>query len=186
MKESLFYLVTIVLLVFTNLSAQDFAKKGVWEVGGRINYTNTTSVNNGETAENSLGAFSPNVPFYYFIVDGLSLGLIPGYEYLSIGDNSASLLDILLGIAYNIRTESTAYPYIEGRAGYNTSSNGDTRTGIVWLLTGGVKVQVGGNALIVIGLFYKQSTLETSGSESGRDGTNAWGLDAGFTVFFGN
>jgi hypothetical protein len=186
MKFLKFWFLTVLIISFNNLSAQDFAKKNIWEIGGRINYSSTTSVNNGETSENSLNVFSLHVPVYYFVIDGLSAGFIPGYENLSLGSSSASQLVLMAGLAYNIKTESAAYPYIEGRIGYNTSSNGNTRSGLIWLIAGGVKVQVGGNALINIGLAYEQSTLETSGSEGGRDGTNAWGIDAGFAVFFGN
>ena len=185
MKNLSIFSVAFYLFCFSNVLAQDFAKEGIWEIGGRINYTSVTSVSNGETAGNSLNTFALNVPLYYFIMDGLELGLIPEYENLSSGGSSASLFAILAGIAYNIRTQSAAYPYIEGRFGYNTSSNGSTRSGILWSLNGGVKVQVGGYALIIIGLFYEQRTLETSGNEVGRDGANTWGIDAGFAVFFG-
>ena len=113
------------------------------------------------------------------------MGIIPLYQNLSSGGSSASIVNILFGTAYNIKTSSSAYPFFEGRVGYNTTSNGDTRSGIVWALIGGVKVQVGGNALISIGINYTQSTLNRENQDSGRDGTNVIGGQAGFTVFFG-
>jgi hypothetical protein len=183
MKNLSLFSIAFYLFCFSNLLAQDFAKERIWEIGGRINYSSVTSVIDGETRDNSLNTFTLNVPLYYFITDGLELGLIPEYENLSSGGNSASLFAILAGIAYNIETQSAAYPYIEGRFGYNTSSNGSTRSGILWSLNGGVKVQVGGNALIIFGLFYEQRTLETSGNTAGRVGTNTWGIDAGLAFF---
>ena len=112
------------------------------------------------------------------------MGIIPTYENLSLGDNSLSAFNILFGTAYNIQTKSVAYPFIEGRLGYNSTSNGDTRSGMVWEIIGGVKVQVGGNALINIGIGYSQSSLEREGHEGERSGTNTIGVRAGFLVFF--
>jgi len=186
MKYLSFCLFTILFIFRPNISAQDFAKAGIWEIGGRINYTSTTSVNKGETSEDALNNLSLHVPVYYFVIDGLSLGLIPGYENLSSGGSSFSMFNILAGLAYNIKTLSVAYPYIEGRFGYNTSDLGSTRSGIIWFIGGGVKIQLGRNALVGIGLAYEQSTLELSGNEGGRDGTNSWGIDVGLAVFFDN
>ena len=188
MKITIKLVVSIFFLTFVSinsLSAQSFASEGTWEVGGNVSYTSITSVSNGETSENSLGIFSIDVPFYYFVIDGLELGLIPSYQNLSSGGSSASVFDILFGAAYNIKTNSSAYPFIEGRVGYNTTSNGSTRTGIVWAIIGGVKAQVGGNALINFGISYTQSTLNTENQEGGRNGTNVIGGQVGFTVFFG-
>ncbi len=185
MKHSYSIVGIIFMLSALNLNGQDFAKKGIWELGGNISYTSITGVNNGETSENSLGTFTLDVPVYYFVIDGLALGLIPSYINLSFGESSASAFDILFGLAYNIATNSQAYPYGEGRIGYNTTSNGDSESGIVWAVIGGVKVQVGGNALINIGIEYSQSTLERSGHEGGRNGTNVFAIRAGFAIFLG-
>jgi hypothetical protein len=185
MKHFYKFVGILFMLSALNLSAQDFAKRGIWEVGGNISYTSLTSVSNGETSENSLGTFTLDVPVYYFVIDGLALGLIPNYVTASLGDNSASAFDILFGLAYNIATRSTVYPYAEGRIGYNTTSNGDTRSGIVWAGIGGVKVQVGGNALLNFGIEYSQSTLEREGHEGGRSGTNVFAFRAGFAIFAG-
>jgi len=185
MKHSYRIVGIILMLSALNLNGQDFAENGIWEVGGNISYTSLTGVSNGKTAENSLGTFTLDVPVYYFVIDGLALGLIPSYTNLSFGGSSASAFDILFGLAYNIATGSTAYPYGEGRIGYNTTSNGETASGIVWAVIGGVKVQVGGNALVNIGIEYSQSTLERSGHEGGRNGTNVFAIRAGFAIFLG-
>ncbi len=185
MKNSYRIVGIIFMLAGLNLNGQDFAKIGIWELGGNISYTSITGVNNGETSENSLGTFTLDVPVYYFVIDGLALGLIPSYTNLSFGESSASAFDILFGLAYNIATNSQTYPYGEGRIGYNTTSNGDSESGIVWAVIGGLKVQVGGNALINIGIEYSQSTLERSGHEGGRNGTNVFAVRAGFAIFIG-
>jgi hypothetical protein len=186
MKNLSICFAVIFLFCLSNLLAQDFAQKGIWELGGTINFVNSTSVSNGETAENSLSTFSLNVPVYYFVIDGLELGLIPQFQNLSSGGSSASLFALLAGIAYNLKSQSAAYPFIEGQLGFNTASNGTSRSGILWSLNAGAKVQIGSKGLARIGLFYEQRTLETSSNEGGRNGTNTWGLNVGFAVFFGN
>ena len=175
--------VAVLFFCLTNLSAQDYALKSSWEFSGRINYISTTAVRDGETSGESASTFSLYVPFYYFIIDGFSLGLIPGYEYRSYGHLSSSYFKMLGGAVYNLRTESIVFPYVEGRAGYITSSNGETKSGLIWSLGGGVKLRVGGNVLINLGLAYEQITLETSDNEVGRDGSNVWGVDIGLVVF---
>ena len=93
MKITIILVVSIFLLTFvsiSSLSAQSFASEGTWEVGGNVSYTSATSVRNGETSENSLGVFSLDVPFYYFVIDGLELGIIPSYQNFSSGGSSTS------------------------------------------------------------------------------------------------
>jgi len=184
------YLSIIVAAIFifceSNLWAQEFAKKGIWELGGRVSYTNQTYVSNGESAENSRGLFSLAIPTYYFVIDGLEVGLIPAFENESRGDASVTQFALLAGIAYNLKTQSVAYPFLEGDIGFNTLSNGSSLTGIVWLLSAGAKFQIGGNALLGLGFYYEEKTLESSSHEGGRNGYNIWGLNIQFGVFFGN
>jgi len=184
---SLIILLSIVVIFIVNrrIFAQNFTVKGITEVGGNISYTNTTSVTNRNTAENSPGVFSLDIPIYYFVVDGFEAGLIPSYQNLSFGKSSASLLKILVGVAYNVKTNSTAYPFFEGRVGFNTASNGETRSGLVWAVIGGVKVHVAGNTLLNFGVGYTQNTLEDNNDQNGRSGTDVIEGRAGFTVFFG-
>jgi len=184
MKRYTILLSIILLFCFSSVFSQDFAKKGIWELGGTINFVNATSISNGESAENSISTFSLNIPVYYFVIDALEVGLIPQFQNVSYGDNSSSLFALIAGVAYNLETKSSAYPYFEGQFGFNTSSNGSSRSGILWLVDIGAKVQVGSQGLVKIGLFYEQRTLETSNNEGGRYGTDTWGLTAGFGIFF--
>lgn len=186
MKYLSICIVAVLLFCSNELWSQDFAQKGIWELGGTISFVNSTSVSNGESSDNSLSTFSLNVPVYYFVIDGLELGLIPQFENLSSGGSSASLFALLAGIAYNIQTQSAAYPFFEGQVGFNTASNGSSRSGLIWSLNAGAKVQIGSQGLARIGLFYQQRTLETSNNEGGRDGIDTWGLNVGFAVFFGS
>ena len=70
MKNCIGSLVLILTFPFHNLSTQEFTQKKTWEVGGRANYTNTTTVSNDETSENSLSNLSLDVPIYYFVSMG--------------------------------------------------------------------------------------------------------------------
>ena len=183
---SLIILVFSATMFFINSgSAQSFASKGTVEIGGTISYNSTTSVSNGETSDNSLGVFSLDVPIYYFVVDGLEAGLIPSYQNYSYGESSTSLFKLLVGVAYNVKTNSTAYPFFEGRVGFNTASNGETKSGLVWAVIAGVKVQVAGNTLLNFGVGYTQNTLEDNNDQNGRSGTDVIEGRAGFTIFFG-
>ena len=86
----------------------------------------------------------------------------------------------------DLKTQSAAYPFFEGQIGFNTASNGTSRSGILWSLNAGAKVQIGSKGLARIGLFYEQRTLNTSNNEGGRNGIDTWGLNVGFAVFFGS
>lgn len=173
-----------ILFCFFNVFGQNYVKQGTWEVGGSFSLSSTSAVRNGEATSSSVDVLTLNVPVYYFVIDGLEYGLIPGFEYVSADKSSITFLIISLGMAYNIKLNGNAFPFIEGRFGYNTTSNGDKRNGIVWAILGGLKFEVGDNALFRFGLGYQQSTLEKSNSEGGRDGTNSFGIDAGFALFF--
>ncbi len=186
MKKLLVLISCISFLSIISINAQDFATKGTWEAGGSISWSSITTVNDGESSENSLSQFVVEVPIYYFVIKGFELGLIPSFTSLSYGDGSASAFLIYLAPAWNFNTNSNAYPFMEGRIGYNTAGNGETESGIAWAVIGGVKVQIGGGALIRFSIGYSQITLEESGNEGGRDGQNVIGIGAGFSVFFGN
>lgn len=156
-----------------------FASPGVVELGGNISFTSTTGVAAGETGgTNSLFSFSPYVG--YFFTDGFELGFNP-FEIQS-GNGYSSVL-ILVAPSYNFRTASVAYPFIEALLGYASVSDGSSRSGFSWGLRGGVKLALGGNSLLNLGLQYLQVTLDPSGATS-RYGYNQFAFSAGFTVWF--
>ena len=190
--KKLFYLVTLVIL-FGNISllAQDFAKKGVWELGGMIGFASTTAVNDGETGDEALTQFTFEPYIGYFVINGLELGLIPSFSSLSQGDASISEFDIYFAPAWNFDLQSMAFPYLEGRIGYGTANydygegDGTTLSGLSWGLRGGLKYQLGSSALVNASLGYTQSTLNPKDWDGGRNGTNVFDVMAGFTIFFG-
>ena len=133
MKILMSFFICIFLAAVFTLNAQDYAKKGVWELGGSISYSNNSLVIDGESGEMdgfnipSINTFMVNIPVYYFVVDGWQIGLIPEYVSLSVGsdqlfDVSTSAYGIFFSTAYNFKTGGSVYPFIEGRVGYSAAS----------------------------------------------------------------
>jgi hypothetical protein len=195
--KKFFYLLTITFIVGSiSLSAQSFAKKGVWELGGSAGFSSSTSVANGESAEDAFTTFMFSPYIGYFVVDCFELGLIPSFVSQSFGDNySANSFGVYFAPAWNFDLQSNLFPFIEGRIGYNTTSTtvtddeGDeteyNTSGLAWGLRGGVKVQVGNSALVNLALFYDQLTMDPDNWDGDRNGQNVFGVTAGFTIFWG-
>jgi hypothetical protein len=146
MKKFVLLFSFIFLFSSFTITAQDYAKKGVFELGGLVMYANNTVVAGGETdfdigggqtTDVSISFFFANVPLSYFVIDGLQIGIIP--EFVSVGldasglnaDATLSVLGIYFATAYNFNLKSSVYPFIQGRFGYNSiniSSNTDPNT----------------------------------------------------------
>ena len=186
-NRNLVYAIILLLCCTVTLNAQDFGRKGLWEVGGLVMYANNTLVVDGETEFNdesiSVNFFFINVPVYYMVIDGWQIGIVP--EYVSAGlssgdaDATISLFGGFFSTAYVFKTGGSVYPFIEGRIGYNSinvSTTGDpgigigadtdeTLSGICWGFSGGIKVQLGKAALLNIGVGYQQRTTDPDNPE---------------------
>lgn len=192
MKKSIYFFFFILFLSSSNF-AQNFATKGTIEMGGSLGFSSTTSVYDGQTSSNSLSTFMFEPYVGYFIINNLELGLVPSYVHMSYSDQSQSNFGIYFAPAWNFDLRSSIFPFIEGRIGYNTASYDDgnsstpnpSSSGIAWGLKGGVKIQVGNSSLINISLSYDQITMDPENWDGGRNGSNIFGVNAGFTVFFG-
>ena len=184
---------TVFTIVFfacgVSLFAQNFAKKGTIELGGSVGFTSTTGVTNAETADESITSFFFNPYVGYFFMNSFEVGLIPSFSTMSAGDASLNSFGILLAPAYNFDLGNCWYPFIEGRIGYNTETfdsglSESTQSGIEWGFRGGVKAQVGNNALVNAGLFYRQVTLNDDDDPNDeRDGFNQFGIEVGVAIF---
>lgn len=189
MKKALFTL--FVLMMFASLvSAQDFAKKGVVEVGGSISFTSSTNVHDGETADDSRSTFSFMPRIGYFIIDNLELGLLPMFRSTSFGDDSQSDLGIYFYPQYHFNLKSNVYPFIGAMVGYNSTTFDDgtdetTYSGISYGGIGGIKVQVGKAALFNVGINYFMFTYNPEDWEGDRNGSNEFGIEAGVAIYFG-
>jgi hypothetical protein len=185
------YFSLLLILVAFIANAQDFGKKGVIEAGGSIGFSSTTTVSDGETGDEALTQFTFEPYFGYFIINCLELGIIPSFSSLSQGDASVTTLGIYFAPAWNFDLQSNAFPFLEGRIGYQSANydfgEGDDNTlsGMSWGVRGGLKYQLGNSALVHASLGYTQSTLNPEDWDGGRNGTNVFDIIVGFTVFFG-
>jgi hypothetical protein len=192
MKKFTYLLLTLMLISSISVFGQNFAKKGVWELGGMIGFSSTTGVSNGESGDEALAQFTFEPYVGYFVINCFELGIIPSFTSLSQGDASISSFDIYFAPAWNFNLQSAAFPFVEGRIGYGTATydygEGDDNTlsGLSWALRGGLKYQVGSSAIVNVSLGYTQHTRNPDGWEGERNGTNVFDVMAGFTVFVGH
>lgn len=189
MKKVLFTVLVLVMCA-TLTQAQDFAKRGVIEAGGSISFTSTTAVSDGETADDSHSAFSFMPAIGYFIIDGLELGLLPVFRSSSFGDASQTDLGIYFAPQYHFDLKSSIYPFVGAMVGYNSTNiddgtNDATYSGISYGGLAGIKVQVGKAALVNIGVNYFMFTYNPEDWDGDRNGSNEFGISAGFSIFFG-
>ncbi len=184
--------VIVVLLAFSALaqsgSAQDkeYATKGVFELGGDIGYSSYTGVNAGQTSSTTYTNFSLTPSVGYFVTDGLQLAIDPFSLSVSShtgASTSPSEIHIMGGLGYAFKTQGSAYPFIQGLAGYSTySSGGTSASGFSWGVKGGVKVVLASHVIFQAGLQYLQITENPSGATS-RYGYNELLVGGGFSVW---
>jgi len=195
MKKFFYFLALTLVIGSVSLSAQNFAKKGIWEFGGSIGFSSVTYVYDGESADDAASSFMFDPYIGYFVIDCLELGLVPSFETYSLGDYSSNSFGIYFAPAWNFDLQSNVFPFIEGRVGYNTTTvkyddeEGEieeTASGLAYGARGGVKVQLGNSALVNASIGYMMATMEPDGWEGDRIGSNGFDLMVGFTVFLGN
>ncbi|MGD8307538.1 MAG: hypothetical protein PVF17_12850 [Ignavibacteria bacterium] len=205
-KLILLFCAVFLLTSFTN--AQNYGKQGVWELGGMVMYANTTLVANGETVDGSVGVFFANVPAYYFIMEGLQIGIIPEFVSVSVSEELAGSETTLsafggyVSAAYVFKTGGNVYPFLEGRFGYNSvnvttdialiksagtqqAALDETLSGIGFGFSGGIKVQIARGALLNFGVGYQMRTVNPEDYDGDRNGINVIVASAGFSIFLG-
>lgn len=180
---------SLVLLVVLPASAQTekgYADRGVVELGGTVAFTSVTSVNAGQTSSTTYTNFSLTPSIGYFITDGLEIGLDPFSLTVSShtgASTSPTELHILGSVAYAFKTQGSAYPFVQGMAGYSSYSAGSTSlSGFTWGLRGGVKVALAQHVLLLCGVQYLQVTENPSGATD-RYGYNELLVGMGFSVW---
>jgi len=182
--KSLFTAISIILLFSSLLFSQDFAKKGIWELGGTVGFSSQTSVNGGTASDKSTTTISISPSFGYFITDNFELGLMPlSYTSSSYNGSSSSLITIMLAPTYNFDIHSNVYPFITALIGYGSYSAGsNTYSGLDYGGKAGVKIQIAKNVLVNAGISYVMYTYNPSGV-SDRNGYNLLSVEAGFSIF---
>lgn len=162
---------------------KEFAEKGTVELGGSVSFQSVTPVFNGASGD-ATTIFTLAPFFGYFVSDGFELGVNPFDITVNSlpNSNSSTRISILFAPSYNFKTNSIAYPFVEGLLGYTSLSDGGTESGFSWGARGGVKLAVTDKGLLNLGVQYLQITMNPSGATS-RFGSNNFSLSAGFTVW---
>jgi hypothetical protein len=162
-----------------------FATRGVVELGGALSYSATWGINNGARGNDPLHMVSATPYVGFFVIDGLEVGANPlGFTYIKEGSSHVTQLKMLASVAYNFKTPTRIYPFLEGLAGYawSSSSSGTDRGGFSWGGRGGIKVPVATGALVDVGVQYLLVTLKQSGATT-RSGYDELGVVVGFSVW---
>jgi opacity protein-like surface antigen len=187
MKKVLVLLTAVFLFVAMTSNAQEidkFAKKGQWELGGSIGFTSSTPVVDGNTGDaSSVITFAPSAS--YFVAPGFEVGLLVQLTSTKYsGIDAMTDYTLYLAPAYNFKTHSMFYPYIQGQIGYTGfSMSGSSTKGLAWAVEGGVKANLVPHVLLKLGINYSQLTRKPEGA-SNRYGTNNINAMVGFGVFF--
>jgi hypothetical protein len=190
MKKLISFFICIFLAAAFTLNAQDYAKKGVWELGGSISYSNNSLVIDGESDKleidggsgvflevPSISTFIVNVPVSYFVIDGWQIGLVPEYLSISTGTKIDNLIDvdistsaygIFFSTAYNFNTGGSVYPFLGGMFGYNSAT-----------ITIDLLADLSGIGLLKGNAIQQQQTEEVTASGIG------WGFSGGIKIQVG-
>jgi len=185
-----FFLFIVILVCSFSMYAQDFATKGDIEMGGSFGFTSKTNVSIGNTADESSVSFRFEPYVGFFFIKNFELGIIPAITFDSpaFSNWSTVLVEASVAPAWNFDLKSIVYPFIEIRTGINyqikSSKGGSTETsaGFLGALRGGIKLQVGSNALVNFSMYYTAYSL-TQENHNNRDGYNQFGIMGGFTIF---
>jgi hypothetical protein len=183
--KKIFTILVLVLSVSIVTFSQDFAKKGMWELGGSVGFTSSTNVYAGTSdTRGAITTFSISPEAGYFITDNFELGLVPlQFVSQSFDGNTASQFNFLLAPSWNFILQSNLYPYIQALIGYGSISyGGSSVSGLDYGAQAGIKLEIAKSSLINIGLSYLMTNRTPSGI-SDRYGTNDLKIVAGFSVF---
>lgn len=210
MKKVILFVCAVFLLTSVS-NAQNYGKQGIWEIGGVAMFASNTIVSNGTSLDGTVSVFFANTPVYYFVMEGLAIGIVPEFASISIGqelagsDVTLSAFGGFLSAEYVFKTGGNVYPYLEGRFGYNsvnistgnviiplkttstqqTVGVDETISGIGFGFSGGIKVEIARGALLNFGVGYQMRTFNPDAWEGDRNGLNSIVAAAGFSVFLG-
>ncbi|PKM93048.1 MAG: hypothetical protein CVU80_00155 [Elusimicrobia bacterium HGW-Elusimicrobia-4] len=185
MKKLLVLALVVGLIVPLVASDKKYATQGVVELGGTAGFSSISTkldVEGAESVTTTTLSLAPEVG--YFVADNISLGAVLNIASVNVEYADAyTTTGILLAPTYVFKGES-AYPFVGLLLGLSSSKAGDyTENSTIYGLRGGVKVKLGGNGLLNLGLSY------TAGSESDNDEpSNKYNLgiirlNAGFSLY---
>jgi hypothetical protein len=171
---------------------QEYATKGVLELGGTASFSSIADVSSGKTGDaTTLFTFGPRIAG--FVADGFQIGFSPGISFLPTSGvtvlspprgESTTLLQLFAFPAYVVRTAGQKYyPFVEVPVGYTRMSSGNNaQSGFSWGVRGGVKVAPAGNFLLTVFGEYYQITLNRDGAGE-RSGFNLFTFGIGVGAY---
>jgi hypothetical protein len=189
---------TIIILLFSasacSVHAQ-YATRGVAEFGGSIAYSSSKLVSDGDVQDNSLAILNFMPYVNYFIIDGFSIGLSPGVNMFKYtGYSAITNYNLFVVPGFTFSTGKSIFPYVEAMLGYTGLSSDNItaesytekldNSGFSWGGKAGVKLLVGHNGLVSIGVSYEQLNFSAKGADK-RTGVNNLAFSLGFSVFTG-
>jgi outer membrane protein W len=199
MKKIMIGVIITALAVPVFSQGKDYATKGIWEIGGSVSYNSNTITYKGtngfpdtDTTYKTL-TFAPEVS--YFVIDNFSLGLM--LEYVNNKSEEENYNDITDEIeTYTDKSHSTTlfltptyvfkqdkiYPYIGALLGTYSTSWDESAT--KYGLRGGVKIKIGENGLLNLGLQYLFGSGEIKNEEKVDIATKDLKLSAGLSIYF--
>jgi hypothetical protein len=197
------YTVSLLLLLSVVANAQSVAKTaalpaftspGTVELGGDLSYASQKN-ENAASSDNSASTFLLNAYVGVMVVSGFELGIRPGIQLQSFGNQKLSSVNILFAPAYNINGGSTIFPYFEFLVGYNSmryeiddlpfqDDIDQTASGAAIGIDGGFKALVGNSGLILFKIEYLHQTYKTEAPFASETNFGTLSAGVGFRVFF--
>ncbi|MBN1398984.1 MAG: outer membrane beta-barrel protein [Bacteroidetes bacterium] len=189
--------VTLLVLMLSAFNAQaQYATGGVVELGGAISFSSSKMVANGETADQSTTLFQCTPYVSYFLVNGFSIGLVPGINIIKIAgsESSIKIFGLFASPGFTFNAGGKVYPYINGMVGY-TAAKSDASPiptlgageldlkGVSFGGKAGIKFGIGNGGLAAIGASYMAFTLKPKDADK-RSGLNNLAFSLGYSVYF--
>ncbi len=185
MKRSLAsYTMLACMLVCTQLAvAQEEGytyrlDKGHWSLSGSTTFGFESR--SGDLYENGAGDGQTNIGLNtgvgYFVMRGLNVGVMLGFDSETQGDLKSSMFGIGPQVNYMFVSDSRWVPYL-GAAflfssfNYENSITESTTTGTSIVLQGGVQYMLTPSAALGIGLQYKLDSYKPDGADDSESGS---------------
>jgi hypothetical protein len=185
----------LLLLAACNAHAQ-YATRGVVELGGAVSFSSSTMVANGEKADKSTTIFQFMPYINYFLVDGFSIGLVPGINIIKIAgsESSIKIYGLFFSPGFTFNAGGKLLPYIEGMVGYTAVKSDESPNaalgtsaidlkGVSFGGKAGIKISAGKGGLAAIGASYMLINISPKDADK-RSGLNNLAFSLGYSIYF--
>ncbi|HRP68396.1 MAG TPA: hypothetical protein PLY93_02580 [Turneriella sp.] len=159
-----------------------FADRGIFEIGGRLDFSYLDKERGAGLGHETQGNFSFAPQLGYFLTANFEVSVLPTVN-VNFYDNRATetLYGAMLAPAYVLPYLRPFYPYIEGLVGSTLSKNNQT---VSWGVGTGIKILVLENALLKLGFTYLNNNKTSRVDSSIYEKENLLNFSVGFGIFF--